>query len=571
VDVSEEWGFADAPRSELERTIAQLVDNAQRVLATESRLRALLEASRSMTESLDLDDVLRRIVEAAVSLVRARSGAIAVFDDAGAIERIIHARDPGSDATMQEPLVSALEAGRPERFERIERDPHVIGVADAEVDRTAFLAVPIRSHGDAYGALYLSGHAGGDFTPEDEHLMSALGANAGIALENARLYEQSRRRQRWSAALAEVSSALLSEDITDAVGVVLARVASVVDSDIACVVVPVPPKGPEDAVELRIHTARGAGAGRFEGRHYPRPGSLVGRALDTGRVALTKRSRVPVAIEADMGPTVAIPVVVSGDPICALTLSRARGGAGFTAEDVDLASEFASQVGLAVELTQARADRQRLQLADERGRIARDLHDHVIQRLFGAGLSLQAIAARHPQAAASILDQVDAIDGAIAEIRTAVFALSARRGDDSASTRRRVLDVATEFAEPLGTTPRLSFTGAVDLMVTSDLAEDIVAVVRECLANAARHARAEEVSVEVAVDDAEVSVTVIDDGVGIASATGRRSGTGNLAARADARGSTFELAPGEPGGTRAVWVAPLSRAQHSRGNERRRA
>ncbi|WP_345751712.1 GAF domain-containing sensor histidine kinase [Microbacterium rhizophilus] len=569
--MSDELGFAEVPRTELERTIAQLVQDAQRVLTTKSRMRALLAAYRSVTETLDLDDVLQRIVDAAVSLVDARSGAVAVFDDDGTVERIIRAREPEDAGAASVPLADALESGRPPRVERVERDPQAVGIASAEVDGTGFLALPIRAPRGAYGALYLSGRADGDFTHEDEELTSALAANAGVALENARLFEQARRRQRWSAALAEVSSALLSENIGDVTGVVLARVATLVGSDLACVILPLPGVGGADGDELLVHTARGVGSDPLEGRRYPRAGSLVDRALSSGRPVLAARSPAAISIEADMGPTMVIPVVVSGEPICALTLSRSRGGARFTNEDVDLAADFASQVGLAVELTQARADRQRLELADERARIARDLHDQVIQRLFGAGLSLQSLAARHPEAASGILDQVDAIDGAIAEIRTAVFALTARRSDEDASTRRRVLDVATELADALSSTPRLSFTGAVDLMVTEGLADDVVAVVRECLANAARHASADLVSVEVAVDDEAVTVTVTDDGIGLSAETGRRSGTANLADRASRRAGVFELGPGDDGGTRAFWRAPLSAPDSRSGAERRRA
>jgi signal transduction histidine kinase len=562
--VGDGLGLADEPRSGLEQTLGRLLDSAQPGLTTESRLRGLLEAYRSVVESLDPDDVLRRIVEAAVLLVRARDAAIAVFDGDGGVERVIHARGPGngSDEETGGPLAVRLERGRPRIVERVERDPQQIGFPADDDLATAFLAVPIRSRVEAYGALYLSGRDGGDFTREDEDLMTALAAGAGIALENARLYEQSRRRQRWSAALAEVSSALLSEDVTNATGVVLARVATVVESDMACVVVPVADAaddpGPTGG-DLLILTARGIGAEPFEGRRYPRAGSLVDRALTSGRVVLAARSRAAVSTEADMGPTLVVPVVVSGEAVCALTLSRTRGGARFTAEDADLASDFAGQVGVAIELTRARADRQRLELADERGRIARDLHDHVIQRLFGAGLSLQSVAARHPEAAADILDQVDAIDGAIAEIRTAVFALSERRRDDGPSTRRRVLDVVGELTAALGATPRLTFTGPVDLMVTGDLADDVVAVVREGLANAARHASADSVAAEIAVGDTDVVVTVVDDGGGLEAATGRRSGTGNLTERAERRGGRFELIPGERG-TRAVWRVPLASA-----------
>ncbi|MER7797157.1 GAF domain-containing protein [Microbacterium sp. NPDC096154] len=524
----------------------------------EDRLRQLLTAYRSVVETLDIDSVPRRIMDAAASLVGASAGAIALFDRSGALENLIKV---GSQRDA-DALSRALSSARLMPLDGVRRDAGAAGLSDDLGE--GFLAVPIRSHQGAYGTLYLCRGERGAFSSEDEDLVGALAATAGIALENARMYEESRRRVRWSSALTEVSSALLSEDVTDVVGVVLARVGSVVEADMIAVVLPLPDTG-----ELMIHTARGPGSEPLEGRRYERTGSLVDRALTGRQVVLADASPAQVAIDADLGPSMVLPVVVSGDPVCALTLSRAAGGARFTAGDVDMAAEFASQVGLAVELTRARADRQRLELTDERGRIARDLHDHVIQRLFGAALSLQGLAARFPQAAAGLQQQVDAIDAAIAEIRTAVFALSARTTSAADGTRHRLLDVATEMSGSLPATPRMTFGGAVDLLVTGELADDVVAVVRECLANAARHAQADQVSVDVSADDGEVVVTVIDDGVGISAAPARRSGTANLEERAGRHGGSFDVGPAEAGpdgsrGTRAVWRAPLDA-------ERRRA
>ena len=542
--MSGDLDFIEQPRSELERSLSELMQHAQLVLQTESRLRGLLQAYRTVMESLDIDDVLGRIAGAAVSLVDACDGAIAVFNEHGGVERVL-ARDSESA------LLATLHRGDLAPLARIERDPQYAGVPLD--DGEAFLAVPVRSHGDAYGALYLVARAERSFSREDEELVTALAATAGIALENARLYEESRRRVRWSAALAEVSSALLSEDLSDSVGVVLARVGTVVAADLVSVVVPDP-----DSDQLLIHTARGVGAERFEGRRYEREGTLVERALHSGQVVLAAASSASVSAEAEMGPTMALPVIVAGEPVCALTLSRAAGRTPFTALDADMAAEFATQVGLSIELTRARADRHRLELADERGRIARDLHDHVIQRLFGTGLSLQALAARFPRAETDLLEQVDAIDAAIGEIRTAVFALTARPRAATGTTRHRILDVVGEMGDALPSSPQLTFRGPVDLLLTGAVSDDAVAAIRECLANVARHAQAESVSVDVAVERDEVQVEVVDDGVGVSADATRRSGTGNLEDRARRRGGGFTLTPRDGGGTRAVWRASLS-------------
>ncbi|MDN3311138.1 GAF domain-containing protein [Microbacterium oryzae] len=542
--MSGDLDFIDQPRSELERSLSELMQHAQHVLQTESRLRGLLQAYRSVMESLDIDDVLRRIAGAAVSLIDAREGAIAVFDEHGGVERVL-----GRDSESE--LVATLQRGDLAPLAWIERDPRHAGVPLG--DGGAFLAVPVRSHGDAYGALYLLARGECSFSREDEELVTALAGTAGIALENARLYEESRRRVRWSAALAEVSSALLSEDVSDSIGVVAARVGTVVSADLVSVVIPDP-----DSDQLLIHTARGAGAERFEGRRYEREASLVDRSLRGGQVILATASTASVSVEAEMGPTMALPVVVTGEAVCALTLSRAAGSTAFTALDADMAAEFATQVGISIELTRARADRHRLELADERGRIARDLHDHVIQRLFGTGLSLQALAARFPRAETDLLEQVDTIDAAIGEIRTAVFALTARPRAATGTTRHRILDVVGELADALPSSPQLTFRGPIDLLLTGAVADDAVAAVRECLANVARHAQAGSVSVDVAAEGDEVRVEVVDDGIGVPADATRSSGTGNLEDRARRRGGDFALTPRDGGGTRAVWRALLS-------------
>ncbi|HEX7835793.1 MAG TPA: histidine kinase, partial [Pseudolysinimonas sp.] len=196
--------------------------------------------------------------------------------------------------------------------------------------------------------------------------------------------------------------------------------------------------------------------------------------------------------------------------------------------------------------------------ADERSRIARDLHDHVIQRLFGTGLALQSLAASDPDHAGDLLAQVDAIDAAISEIRTAVFTLSQRRSTDIGSLRHRVLDTATEVAAGLASPPRLTFAGPVDVLIRGDLADDVVAVVRESLSNVVRHASATTVGVDVSIDGETVSVTVDDDGVGVPDAPQRASGTVNLDERAVKRGGSFTLTRRTQGGTRARWTAGIS-------------
>jgi GAF domain-containing protein len=538
-------GFPDGPRSELERTIEELIEHAQTVLRTQGRLRSLVRANSLVVAKLDLAEVLRRIAEAAVELVGAQYGALGVVAPEGHLEQFIHVGMPPAQAAAighlpegHGLLGAVIDTGENIRIPRISDDPRSAGFPAHHPEMDSFLGVPIRVRDEVYGNLYLTNGSGGQFTPEDEELVAALAATAGIAIEHARLFDESERRHRWTAALAEVTSALLSGS-ADVLAVIADKVGSVVDADLVTVIVPA-----QEPDALVVRLARGVGADDLEGRIFPAADSLAGRALAEDSIVATETETIPTYDwQAALGPSIALPLKAAGEALGVLTLSRSPGAPRFTSGDLDMAADFAAQAGVAIELGRAREDRQRLELVGERGRIARDLHDHVIQRLFAAGLSLQLIADASPTQSAAIAEQVTAIDGAIADIRTAIFALA------------QILDIATESARTLGFSPRVVFTGPVDLLVTGGLAEDVAAVVRECLANIARHARAGMASVEIDATDDGVTIVVEDDGVGLPDEIDRRSGTSNLAARALAWQGSYTLLPRAGGGTRASWSA----------------
>ena len=552
--------FPDGPRSELERTIGELVERAEEVLATQGRLRSLLQANRVVVEELELEQVLRRIAEAAVSLVDAQYGALGVIAPDGHLEQFIHVGMPVDQAALighlpegRGLLGAVIDERRSIRLEHLSEDPRSAGFPAHHPDMDGFLGVPIRVRDEVYGNLYLTNRVGGTFSQEDEELVTALAATAGVAIDNARLFDDSRRRQRWSAALAEVTSALLSGGSDDVLGVVADRVASVIDADLVCVVVPI------DDRTLLVDTARGEGSAALTDRRYPAAGSQVAAALESGQVVSSDAQRAEDSFDDQpvWGPTVAIPLLAFGRPLGALTISRAEGGTRFTPAELEMAADFATQASVAIELARGRADRQRLELVEDRNRIARDLHDHVIQRLFGSGMSLQAIASTAPESTRSaIAEQVDAIDAAISEIRTAVFALTSRT-TAAPALRHRVLDVVAEAGSGLASAPRLTFGGPVDLLVDGELADDVVAVVREGLSNVARHASARTADISIVVDEHRLAVTIDDDGRGLSHASRRSSGTANLRTRAQKHGGELELIGREAGGTRLSWTAVL--------------
>lgn len=311
---------------------------------------------------------------------------------------------------------------------------------------------------------------------------------------------------------------------------------------------------------MTIMDASGELAEGFRGVTFDAKGSLAAQAHESGQPVLSDAqigSRIRPGLT--LGPTMAIPFSSSGVPDGVLTVSRLPGNSPFTRSDLEMAADFAGQASVALQLAAGRSDRERLAVLEDRGRTARDLHDHVIQRLFGAGLSLQAVAGavQEESVRARIIHQVDALDAAIADIRTAIFALSATSSTDAPTLRHRVVDVIGELADFLPQPPRVTFSGAVDLMVDRELADDVVAVVREGLTNIARHAEANESSVAVTVASGRLSIRIEDDGRGIRGSS-RSSGTTNLRRRATHRRGTLTLSAGDPSGTVLVWDVPLN-------------
>jgi signal transduction histidine kinase len=253
-----------------------------------------------------------------------------------------------------------------------------------------------------------------------------------------------------------------------------------------------------------------------------------------------------------------IPFTDSGTLHGVLTVSRERNSGRFTPTDLEMAADFAGQASVALALARGRDDRTRLALLEERGRIARDLHDRVIQRLFAAGLGLETLDVDPGdlRTRAGIDVTVRALDDSIAEIRTAIFALVNPTARERGALRHRIIDAVSEAGAALATSPRVVFSGALDLLVPERMGDDIVAVVRESLANVAKHAAATETLVSVVIERDSVVIDVTDNGVGLGH-VGRASGTTNLERRAaDLRGH-FTLRNREGGGTHLQWSAAL--------------
>ena len=537
------------------------------ITSDQYRLQKLLAANRSIVSELSLVAVLRRIVDTARDIAQAQYAALGVIGMDGRLEQFVHA---GMDPTTVEAIgdlprgrgvLGALIADpRSIRLHRIAEDPRSSGFPPRHPAMGSFLGVPIQGRGEAFGNLYLTNRRDGeDFTAEDEDLISVLAATASVAIENARLYEESRRRQEWLRASAEISRHLLLPDApaTDTLTRVADTVRRLTAADIVTVVFP-----DESGSRLRVQIARGRQADELVGYTYPRAGSLAGQAIDEGRALRLEADHgqyfVHLQTAFDVGPVMACPLLAGDSIRAAVIVGRRVGSTSFATQDLDMAEAFASYAAVAFELADRREDQRRLEVLEDRHRIARDLHDHVIQRLFAAGLKIQAAASGSvdPQLQQRLGETVDDIDETIRQIRSAIFELQDRRG--TASTARAVLlRVATEVEPALGFVPDLSFAGPVDTVLDPELLQDVEAVLREGLTNSAKHSDATRVSASVQSVGQQIIVEISDNGSAGPAVWTRRSGLANLQARAARRHGKLEFVH-TGAGTTLQWTVCLT-------------
>jgi signal transduction histidine kinase len=560
---------ADLPLAHLrlDDLLAELQVRLDGVRATRDRAQALLEAVVAVGSNLDLETVLRRIVEAATGLVGARYGALGVVGERGSLAEFIPVGlDEAEIASIHHwpegrgLLGELITHPRSLRLAEISADPRSSGFPAGHPPMRSFLGVPVRIRDEVYGNLYLTEKRGGDqFDEEDEAVTIALAAAAGVAIENARLYEESRRRQRWLQASAEVSRRLLSgTDPGEVLDLVTQQVLEMSGADLAVLALP-----DEERRELRITHAAGQDAAKTLGLTLPGM-SLSAEVLATGEpVSLDDFSRdkrvAPVAREQmSLGPAVVFPLGAPGNTRGVLTVGRRPGAMPLAPAATELVASFAAQAAIALELADVRSAAEQVTMLHDRERIARDLHDQVIQRLYATGMSLQGalpLIAR-PEVKERVNRAVDALDDTIGEIRSAIFALQARDDTSRPGLRGRLLGIADEMSGPLGFAPSLNLSGALDEEIPSQIAEQALHVLREALSNAARHADASRVDVTVEAGT-DLVVVVSDNGSGMNDTT-RRSGLANLAERARQLGGTMDVAPvAGVGGTELRWRVPL--------------
>ncbi len=548
-----------------------------RGLSTEltARVPQLLEAMRSVGTGLELHTTLDRICETAAELGHARYAAIGVVDGEGrGLSDFVTygvpepvAREIGHRPDGHRGLLGALiHDPRPVRLADLTADPRSAGFPPAHPPMRTFLGVPIRVQGEIFGNLYLAEKdGGGEFTDYDLHMVRVLATEAGIAIGNARLYEAARQRERWIDGSVAVTTALLSGgDADDALAVVAEQARHLAASAAGLVLLPAEDGGLE--IVAVSETEPTGALGVIIPAQSPVVGTLLGgEAVFVDDSATDPRMSTTLADR--FGPSMLLPLHSGGRVLGALATPRARGGRPFTETERTLAAQFASQAALALMMAEAQRDRERLAVYEDRDRIARDLHDLVIQRLFATGMMLESAQRRSqvPEVQTGVGRAVDELDVTIQEIRTAIFALQQEPAEAPSGLRTRVLREINMAAVPLGFKPSHRFVGPIDAVVGELTGKNLIAALREALSNAFRHAVASRIDVVVdataTLPDGRdaVRLTVADDGVGIPPG-GRRSGLRNLARRAESLGGASWFGPGlgqDGGGTAVVWQAPL--------------
>ncbi|MGL6235627.1 MAG: GAF domain-containing protein [Segniliparus sp.] len=510
----------------------------------------LIDAVLAVSSGLELPVTLRAIVQAAVGLVDCEYGALGVLREDGTLAEFIY---EGIDEEVRKKigdlplgggvLGAVVEHQKPLRLADIKDHPASVGFPDGHPPMRSFIGVPIMARGMVFGRLYLTEKRGGLFTDEDERLVLALAAAAGVAVDNARLYEDSRRRRGWLEAMKEVTEAILAETPRrEVLRLVAERALGLTQSSFAAVL------APDSDVEPFGVAAR-------EGR-VPSGLSRVDEARLRDLVQDGKPRRFgPGEAASGAGPVLVAPIRAGHVRLKTLLVARDPGAAPFEDDEMRLLGSFAEQAAFGLRWAAEQESRRELELLADRERIARDLHDHVIQRLFAVGLGMQGTRrmAEQPLLADRLDDHIDKLHEVIQDIRATIFELQPERSG-SARLRATLQGIVADLAANSGLRVVSRLAGPLGV-VSAPLAQHAEAVVREAVSNAVRHSCGSEVFVDVSVAD-ELVVDVSDDGVGVPERA-RRSGLSNLERRAQEAGGSFAVGPSRLGGARLVWRAPL--------------
>jgi len=560
---------ASQAKLRLDELLAEMKDRLDEIVNTRDSLQSLLDAMLAVASGLELESTLRRIVSVAIELVDARYGALGVLGADNYLAKFVYVGiDEQTRATMGELpqghglLGQLISDPKPLRLQDLSQHPVSVGFPPNHPPMRSFLGVPVRVRDEVYGNLYLTEkNGGGEFTADDEVVVQALAAAAGIAVQNAHLFEESMSRQRRLEAASEITTELLTGGSPERVlHVVTQRAMELSGADGAFLVL-----AGNDATGHGVELAAHAGLTSEQVDSLARAPRLPLDGVLTTGTPLLADLRTNGAAEdggwplGDFGPAVGVPMRSGEDTAGAIVALRRCEGELFRPDELPLLASFADHASIVLEVAAKQRAQRQLDIFGDRDRIARDLHDHVIQRLFAAGMSLQGTMQRsgEPDVRQRIQHTVDQLDQTVREIRTSIFDLHTPPSMAPVSLRRRLLDIIAEASDGTNLSPSVRISGAVDTVVPAKVGEHAEAVIREAVSNAVRHAMATDLVVTIEARD-NLSIDVEDDGTGIPK-DARRSGLLNLEKRAVECGGALELRPRRGGGTHLRWTVPLRR------------
>jgi signal transduction histidine kinase len=556
-------GLVTADFEDLLREVLSRVNGA---LGEQARLRLLLDAVVSMAADLTLDGVLARIVEIARHLTGAKYAALGVLNSGPhkGLRTFVHhgmqaeqVRLIGDLPTGHGILGLLIDQPEPLRLPEIGAHPDSYGFPPNHPPMSSFLGVPVRIRDQVFGNLYLTEKPGGDFTQEDEEIVVALAAAAGVAIENARLYEEAGRREEWLSATAEITGVLSGSGAIDAaLQVVADKARQVAAADVAWLAA-----GTVDELTLRALSGAPAPLAAMDGISMDKSLShevvRTGRPISSEDITQDERAMTMDHIPGwpTIGPTIVVPLRAGSEVVGALALGwTPEHDDAYHAVDPRLPASFAEQAALALQVVQSRENERKLALFEDRDRIGRDLHDLVIQRLFAVGLSLQSISqvGDASQVDEKIAAAVDDLDATIKDIRRSIFALAST--ESAADIQTEVTQLVERAAATLKFRPVLEIEGPVRSVVPQEVAPHLLAVLGETLSNAVRHAGATQIRVLVRAGEC-LDLVVADDGRGIPDEV-PESGLRNVRDRAERLGGTCHVAS-SAAGTTITWSVPL--------------
>lgn len=531
----------------------------------------LLEAGLTLASELSLPIVLQRIVDLAVQVTDARYGALGVIGEGDTLVEFVttgisaeERRAIGALPTGRGVLGLLIHEPRPVRISNIADHPRSVGFPPNHPPMRSFLGAPVQAMGRVYGNIYLAEKRNAaEFSEEDEESLVVLATQAGVAIANASLYDDVRSRERWLDALRDITTHVLEgEEEASLLERIAERALEMAGADAATVVTVSDVPG-----QLIVAASVGARSTEMQGQTLPGEGSISGAVMKSGEsaffhdVSADPRAFQPIVRLGRHGPAVFVPLRVRGGSTGTLMVTRLKEGPTFDRRRIRLMETFADQASVAIEYGRAQSELRRLGLMDERERIAKELHDGIIQSLFAVGMGLQgtALIAKSPDVTARIDKAVEELDRVIRDLRNYIFGLRPGILAD-----RQLVQALRALAEEAESRSQTKVDVEVDAEVAADLTArsmEIVQLTREALSNVTRHARGTQAAVRLVRRGSDAVLSIEDNGVGFDPKMADSGlGIGNMRARALNLGGSLEVMSKPREGTRLEVKFPLQSA-----------